>query len=92
MIDRLAGTDFKALAAKLETNYQIRRLTETGEDIAKEARLEKSRSALIEKIQQAKEYAAANGVDAKLIDAADAHLMQKEACRGTPQRASVDPG
>lgn len=92
MIDEAAGTDFKALTAKLEnTNYQIRQLTETEEDIAKEAKLEKSRSALIEKIQQAKEDAAANGVDPKILDAADAQFMQKEALKEVQAKVFKNP-
>jgi len=62
-IDDAAGTDFKALNDKLaNTNYQLRQLTETEEDVAKEAALEKSRAAIMDKIGAAKQDALDNGV------------------------------
>jgi hypothetical protein len=81
-IDRAAGTDFKALNDKLSnTEYQIRQLTETEEDVAKEAQLEKSRTALIEKIEAAKQEALKNGVDPKTLDAADQSFKQANALK-----------
>lgn len=92
-IDRAAGTDFKALNDKLSnTEYQIRQLTETEEDVAKEAALEKSRSALIDKIEAAKQEAIKNGVDPKVLDAADESFKQANALKDVEAKVFKNTG
>jgi hypothetical protein len=62
--DKVAGFDMKSLHDKLDaTEEQIRNLTETEEDVAKEAKLEKSRTAIMDKIQEAKGRLRQAGVD-----------------------------
>jgi hypothetical protein len=79
-IDQAAGTDFKALNEKLaNTEYQIRQLTGTEEDVAQEAKLEASRTALTDKIETAKQQAISSGVDPKLLEQADAKFTQARA-------------
>lgn len=79
-IDQAAGTDFKALNEKLSnTEYQIRQLTETEEDVAKESKLEASRTAIMDKIEAAKQAAKEAGVDPKVLDQADAQFKQARA-------------
>jgi hypothetical protein len=81
-IDDAAGTDFKALNEKLSnTEYQIRQLTDTEEDVQKEAALEKSRQGLIDKISAAKEQAIKNGVDPDALDLADKKFTQAQALK-----------
>lgn len=79
-IDQAAGTDFKALNEKLSnTEYQIRQLTETEEDVAKESKLEASRIAIMDKIEAAKQAAKEAGVDPKVLDQADSQFKQARA-------------
>lgn len=81
-IDEASGTDFKALNDKLEnTEYQIRQLTDTEEDMAKEAALEKSRTGLIDKIAQAKQQAIKNGVSPDVLDEADKMFTKAQALK-----------
>jgi hypothetical protein len=81
-VDRAAGTDFKALREKLEnTEYQIRQLTETEEDVAKEAALEKSRTGILDKMEAAKQQAIKAGVDPTLLEQADAQFKQASALK-----------
>jgi hypothetical protein len=81
-VDKAAGTDFKALNEKLEnTEYNLRQLTETEEDVAKEAALEKSRVAIMDKIEAAKQQAIQAGVDPKLLEQADAQFKQASALK-----------
>jgi hypothetical protein len=92
-IDRAAGTDFKALNDKLSnTEYQIRQLTETEEDIAKEAGLEKSRTAILDKIEAAKQEAIANGVDPTALDEADAKFKQANALKDVESKVFKNTG
>lgn len=92
-IDQAAGTDFKALNDKLSnTEYQIRQLTETEADIAKEAQLEQSRTAIIEKIEAAKHEAIANGVDPEILDEADATFKQANALRDVEAKVFKNSG
>ena len=92
VIDDAAGTDFKALNEKLEnTEYQIRNLTETEEDLAKEGALEKSRQGIIDKIAQARQAAIDNGVDPKLLDEADQQFTQAQALRDVEARVFKNP-
>jgi DNA-binding transcriptional regulator YdaS (Cro superfamily) len=92
-IDRAAGTDFKALNDKLSnTEYQIRQLTETEEDVAKEAQLEKSRTAIMDKIEAAKQQAIAKGVDPDILDKADANFRQANALKDVEARVFKNTG
>jgi hypothetical protein len=92
-IDQAAGTDFKALNDKLSnTEYQIRQLTETEEDVAKEAQLEKSRTAILDKIEAAKQEAIANGVDPTALDEADASFKQANALRDVEAKVFKNTG
>lgn len=91
-IDAAAGTDFKALNEKLDnTEYQIRQLTDTEEDLAKEAALEKSRSGLVDKIESAKAEAIKNGVDPSVLDKADAQFMQARALKDLDAKVFKSP-
>ncbi|MGB9233162.1 MAG: hypothetical protein WCC04_02030 [Terriglobales bacterium] len=91
-IDDAAGTDFKALNEKLEnTEYQIRQLTGTEEDQALEAKLEKSRTALMDKIEQAKQEAIKNGVDPKTLDEADSKFLQARAMKDVEAKVFKNP-
>jgi len=91
-IDQAAGTDFKALNEKLaNTEYQIRQLTETEEDVAKEAALEKSRTAILDKIDAAKQEALKAGVDPKVLDQADAHFKQARALSDLETKVFKNP-
>ena len=91
-IDEAAGTDFKALNEKLDnTEYQIRQLTDTEADQAAEARLEASRTGLMEKIEAAKQDAMANGVDPKLLDQADAQFTQARALKDLDAKVFKNP-
>jgi hypothetical protein len=92
-IDQAAGTDFKALNDKLSnTEYQIRQLTETEEDVAKEAQLEKSRTAILDKIEAAKQEAIAQGVDPKILEDADANFKQANALRDVEAKVFKNTG
>jgi hypothetical protein len=91
-IDAAAGTDFKALNEKLSnTEYQIRQLTDTEEDVAKEAALEKARTATMDKIEAAKQQAIDNGVDPKLLDKADAQFKQARALEELEAKVFKNP-
>lgn len=91
-IDQAAGTDFKALNEKLEnTEYQIRQLTETEEDLAKAEQLEKARTATIDKIAAAKQQALDNGIDPKLLDKADAQYKQASALKDLETKVFKNP-
>ena len=91
-VDTAAGTDFKALYEKLDnTESQIRELTDTEEDVAKEAKLEKSRQGLIDKINDAKAQAQSRGVDPKLLDQADAQFKQKSAMQDVETKLFKNP-
>jgi hypothetical protein len=91
-IDDAAGTDFKALNEKLEnTEYQLRQLTETEEDLAKEAQLEKSRQGIIDKIAEAKQAAIDNGVDPKLLNEADQQFTQARALKDVEAKVFKNP-
>jgi hypothetical protein len=91
-IDQAAGTDFKALNEKLDnTEYQIRQLTETEEDVAKEAQLEKSRTAIMDKIEAAKQQARGAGVDPKILDRADAQFRQARALSDLETKVFKNP-
>jgi hypothetical protein len=91
-IDQAAGTDFKALNEKLDnTEYQIRQLTETEEDIQKEAALEKSRTAIMDKIEAAKQQAKEAGIDPKILDAADAKFKQARALSDVEAKVFKNP-
>jgi hypothetical protein len=92
-VDEAAGTDFKALREKLEnTEYQLRQLTETEEDVAKEASLEKSRTAIMDKIEAAKQQAIKAGVDPKLLDQADAQFKQASALKDLQTKVFKNTG
>jgi hypothetical protein len=92
-LDEAAGTDFKALREKLEnTEYQLRQLTETEEDVAKEASLEKSRTAIMDKIEGAKQQAIKAGVDPKLLDQADAQFKQASALKDLQAKVFKNTG
>jgi hypothetical protein len=68
--DAATGFDMKALHEKLaNTEDQIRQLTETEEDVAKEAKLEKARTAIIDKIQDANARLREAGIDPNEADA-----------------------
>ncbi len=91
-IDSVSGTDFKALNEKLDnTEYQIRQLTETEEDVQKEAALEKSRTAIMEKIEAAKEQAKAAGVDPAILDRADAQFRRARALSDVEAKVFKNP-
>lgn len=91
-IDDAAGTDFKALNDKLQnTNYQLRQLTETEEDVAKEAALEKSRQAILDKIEAAKQDALDNGVAPETLDKADQSFRQAEAMKDLEAKVFKNP-
>jgi hypothetical protein len=91
-IDKAAGTDFKALNEKLDnTEYQIRQLTETEEDVAKEAQLEKARTATVDKIAAAKQQALDNGVDPKLLDKAHSQFKQASALKDLEAKVFKNP-
>jgi hypothetical protein len=91
-VDDAAGTDFKALNEKLEnTEYQIRNLTETEEDLAKEGSLEKSRQGIIDKINEAKQTAIDNGVNPKLLDEADREFTQAQALKDVEAKVFKNP-
>lgn len=91
-IDEAAGTDFKALNEKLDnTEYQLRQLTDTDEDLAKEAALEKSRTGLIDKIEQAKSDAIKQGVDPAVLDKADSQFLQSRALKDVEARVFKNP-
>ncbi len=62
--DKVAGFDMKALQDKLEnTQERISNLADTEEDMAMEAKLEKSRTAIMDKIAEAKTQLKQAGVD-----------------------------
>lgn len=62
--DKVAGFDMKSLHEKLDnTEEQIRNLTDTEEDVAKEAKLEKSRTAIMDKIGEAEGKLKGAGID-----------------------------
>lgn len=62
--DKIAGFDMRALQDKLEnTQERISNLTDTEEDVAMEAKLEKSRTAIMDKIQEAEGKLKQAGVD-----------------------------
>lgn len=68
-----SGVDVKRLGEKLQnTNRQIRQLTDTPEDQAIEAKLEKARTGIMDKLKD-------SGVDPKLIQSADAQHKQTKA-------------
>jgi hypothetical protein len=91
-IDNAAGTDFKALNEKLDnTEYQIRQLTETEEDVQKEAALEKSRTAIMDKIEAAKQDALKAGVDPKVLEQADAKFKQARALSDVETKVFKNP-
>ncbi len=91
-VDEAAGTDFKALREKLEnTEYQLRQLTETEEDVAKEAQLEKSRVAIMDKIDAAKKQAVQAGVDPKTLEQADEQFKQAGALKDLQAKIFKNP-
>lgn len=91
-IDDAAGTDFKALNDKLaNTNYQLRQLTETEEDMAKEGALEKSRVAIMDKLAAAKQDALDNGVTPETLDKADQSFRQAEAMKDLEAKVFKNP-
>jgi len=91
-IDQAAGTDFKALNERLDnTEYQLRQLTETEEDVAKEAALEKARTATMDKIAAAKQQALDNGVDPSVLDKADAQFKQARALQELQTKVFKNP-
>jgi hypothetical protein len=86
-IEDAAGTDIKGLREKLgNVEYQIRQLTSTEEDVTKEAALEKSRTALEDKIAEAKQAAVKAGVDPKALEQADAKFTQASALQDLQSR------
>jgi hypothetical protein len=87
-IDEAAGTDIKDLREKLSnTEYQIRQAADP--DI--EAKFEAKRASLIDKIQQAKQDAAAAGVDPKTLDQADALYGKAQALRDVEAKVFKNP-
>jgi len=87
-IDEAAGTDIKDLREKLSnTEYQIRQAADP--DI--EAKFEAKRASLIDKIQQAKQDAAAAGVDPKTLDQADALYGKAQALRDVETKVFKNP-
>jgi hypothetical protein len=92
-VDEAAGTDFKALREKLEnTEYQLRQLTDTEEDVAMEAKLEKARTATMDKIEAAKQQAIKAGVDPKLLEQADAQFSQANALKDLQAKVFKNTG
>lgn len=84
-IDETAGVDIKALNRKLQnTNKQLRQLTDTPEDQAMEARLEQSRTGIMDKLQEA-------GVDPKLMKQADAVYRQTRAMSDVEAKVLKNP-
>jgi hypothetical protein len=73
------------------TEFQIRQLTETEEDVQKEAALEKSRTAIMDKIEAAKQQAQAAGVDPKILDQADQHFRQARALSDVETKVFKNP-
>jgi hypothetical protein len=86
------GTDFKALNDKLRnTEYQLRQLTETESDVAQEAKLEASRTAIIDKIEAAKQQAIDNGVSPDLLKQADQKFTQARALADLEAKVFKNP-
>jgi hypothetical protein len=73
------------------TEYQLRQLTETESDVAQEAKLEASRTAITDKIEAAKQQAIASGVDPKLINQADAKFTQARALSDLEAKVFKNP-
>lgn len=91
-VDSAAGTDLKGLNEKLSnTEYQIRQLTDTEEDIAKEAKLEKSRQGLLDKIEAAKQTALDKGIAPKTLDLADQRFQQARALTDLETKVFKNP-
>ena len=91
-IDKASGTDFKVLNEKLiNTEFQLRQLTDTAEDSAKETNLMQSRQGLIDKIAAAKQQAIDNGVDPALLDKADAQFKQARALEEVETKVFKNP-
>jgi hypothetical protein len=67
-------------------------LTETEEDVAKEASLEKSRTAIMDKIEAAKQQAIRSGVDPKLLEQADSQFKQAGALKDLQQKVFKNTG
>jgi len=95
LVDQSAGTDVKALYDKLEnTEYNIRQLTDTEEDVAKEASLEKARTATMDKISDARQQVIAklgpkNGAEA--FDKADQLFKQEQALKDLQTKVFKNP-
>jgi len=95
LLDNSAGTDVKALYSKLEnTEYQIRQLTDTQEDVQKEAVLEKARTATMDKIAEARQnviekLGTKNGPEA--FDKADQLFKQEQALKDLQSKVFKNP-
>ena len=80
-----SGVDVKAMNRKLQnTNRQLKTLTDTPEDQAMEAKLEQSRTGLMDKIKE-------SGVDPKLIKQADAQFRQSRALADVEAKIFKNP-
>lgn len=86
-VERITGFDLKTTQTKLfNTERQIDELTATEADKIKEAQLEKSRTELIDEVDEAKKALVAKGENPNLIDQADA-LYKKESALKDVQAA-----
>lgn len=91
-IDDAAGTDVKALREKLaNTQQDIRELTDTEEDVVKEAKLEKARQGLLDKITQAEKDATAAGVPPDTLAKADKVFQQTQALKDVEAKVFKNP-
>lgn len=86
-VERVTGIDLKTTQQKLiNTEQQIDELTATEVDKIKEAHLEKSRTELMDEIDEAKQALVSKGLNPNLIDQADA-LYKKESALKDVQKA-----
>lgn len=80
-----SGIDVKAMNQKLRNiNRELRKLTDTPEDMAREAKLEQARTGLMDKIQQ-------SGIPPKLIKQADAQFRQAQALSDVEAKIFKNP-
>ncbi len=79
-VEKATGIDLKTVQQKLDNTVdEIGKLTGTEADIAKEAQLEKSRTELMDQVDEAKKMAVSKGVPVDTIDKSDAAWKKHKA-------------